>query len=381
MKNIWAVFVVATVFFASLSSCTPSETDNSNNNNQQTGGTVDIGVVLPTREEPRWLQDEAQFKKSIENSGKSVEVLFSQGDSQREKTNVETLISKGIDILILCPHDGDAAKDTAEYAASKGVQVISYDRLIKGTEKVDYYCTFDSLEVGRAQGQFLIDQAEGTGNNLYLYTGSRADNNSYLFFQGAWEVLQPKIADGTFIVRNSSEAEKLKDTKDLTRDQQSAIIGQTTTNWEERVAKQLAESNLAAVGNDAKETCFILAPNDPTSRAIGDVFRSDSAVKAYHITGQDAEKSSIEYILQGKQSMTVFKNTNLLANDAMQIAMDLLDGKEITGATATFDNGARLIPTKQTPIVVVTKENAYEKLIESEYYKAEDIAGMESMKK
>ena len=111
-----------------------------------TGGSskgVDIGIVLPTKDEPRWVQDETRFAEALKNTDYSVEILFSQGSSANEKQNVESLITKGIKVLIICPHDGDGAAAAAEAAKAEGITVISYDRLITGTKAVDYYVTFE----------------------------------------------------------------------------------------------------------------------------------------------------------------------------------------------------------------------------------------------
>jgi putative multiple sugar transport system substrate-binding protein len=152
---------------------------------------------------------------------------------------VEDLITKGVQVIIYTPHDGTAAAAAAEAARDAGVKVVSYDRLILDTEAVDYYVTFDSIAVGEAQAQYLVDKASGTGNPLYLYAGAATDNNAFLFFEGAWNVLQPKIADGTFVIKNSSQAEALQDKAELTRDEMADIIGQVTTNWDFNDAKSL----------------------------------------------------------------------------------------------------------------------------------------------
>ena len=143
-----------------------------------------------------------------------VQVLFSDGDSAKEKANVESLISQGVKVIIICPQDATAAAAAAQEARDAGVKVVSYDRLIRDTDAVDYYVTFDSISVGEAQAQYLVDKATGTGNPLYLYAGAASDNNAFLFFEGAWNVLQPKIADGTFVIKNSSEAVGLQDKAD-----------------------------------------------------------------------------------------------------------------------------------------------------------------------
>lgn len=337
---------------------------------------VSVGIVLPTKDEPRWVQDEQRFKDALKGTEYTTEILFSQGSSAKEKENVETLINKGIDVLIICPQDGDAAAAAVEAAKKDDITVISYDRLITNTDAVDYYVTFDSLAVGAAQGQYLIDNAKGSNVPLYLYAGAASDNNAFLFFEGAWKVLQPKIADGTFKIANSSEAEALKDKAELSRDELSKIIGQVTTNWDANEAKNKAQTHLTAANADMKGNVAILAPNDGTARSIADVFGSDSAVTSYLVTGQDAEKASIQYVIDGKQSMTVFKDVRTLVKDAMGMAVDILDDKK-PETTGSYDNGTVDVKAKQTNVIVVNKENVKKELIDSEYYKADDFTGLE----
>lgn len=339
-------------------------------------GTVDIGIVLPTKDEPRWVQDETRFMEALDETEYSVEILFSQGSSAKEKENVESLLTKGIDVLIICPHDGDAAAAAADAAAAEGVKVISYDRLITGTEAVDYYVTFDSIAVGAAQGQYLIDKASGTDNPLYLYAGAASDNNAFLFFEGAWSVLQPKIADGTFVIKNSPEAVNLQDKAELTRDEMSKIIGQITTNWDFNEAKNKAESHLTAATAADKGDVFILAPNDGTARSIADTFATDSDVTSYVVTGQDAEMASVQYIIDGKQSMTVFKDVRTLVKDSIDMAVSILkdESPETTGA---YDNKSKEVPAKQTEVITVDQENVKAALIDSGYYEASEFTGLE----
>ena len=338
-------------------------------------GTVDVGIVLPTKDEPRWLQDQARFESVIADTDYSVEVLFSQGSSATERTNVETLIAKGIKTLIICPQDAGAAALAVETAKAEGITVISYDRLITDTEAVDYYVTFDSISVGEAMGQYLLDNAQGAGNSLYLYAGAATDNNAFLFFEGAWNMLQPKIADGTFVIRNSSEAIALQDQPKLNRDQMSKIIGQVTTDWDMNVAKSKAESNLTAVTAAEKGLCYILAPNDGTARSIADVFAADADVSGYYVTGQDAELASVQYVIDGKQSMTVFKDTRTLAQDAMDMAIAVMKG-EVPATDTTYNNMVKDVPAKQTPVVVVSKDNVQAALIDSGYYAASQFTGL-----
>lgn len=336
---------------------------------------IQVGIVLPTKDEPRWIQDETQFSKLLGEAGFTYKVLFSQGDPQVERTNVETLINDQIEVLIICAHDAAAAASTVEAAKDAGVTVICYDRLITDTEAVDYYVTFDSVAVGEAQGQYLVDQVEGEGNPLYLYAGAATDNNAFMFFQGAWNVLQPKIEDGTFVIVNSSEAVALQETLELSREEQAKIIGQVTTNWDFNVAKTKAEADLQAVSEDEKGKVYILAPNDGTSRSIADTFAADADISEYFITGQDSEKASVQYIIDGKQSMTIFKDTRTLAADSIAMAVQILNG-ETPETDTTYDNQEIDVPSKQSPIVTVTMDNVVEALIDSEYYVAEDFENL-----
>ncbi|TCM86031.1 putative multiple sugar transport system substrate-binding protein [Paenibacillus sp. BK033] len=336
---------------------------------------VSVGIVLPTKDEPRWVQDEQRFKDALKGSKYTTEILFSQGSSAKEKENVETLINKGIKVLIICPQDGAAAAGAAEAAKKEGIKVISYDRLITNTDAVDYYVTFDNEAVGAKQAQYLVDNAKGNGQPLYLYAGAASDNNAFLFFGGAWKVLQPKIADGTFKIANSSEAVALKDKAELSRDELSKIIGQVTTNWEPNEAKNKAQTHLTAASADMKGDVAILAPNDGTARSIADVFAADSAVTSYVVTGQDAEKASVQYVIDGNQSMTVFKDVRTLVKDAMGMAVDILDGND-PATNGSYNNGKVDVKAKQTDVIVVNKDNVKKELIDSAYYAASDFTGL-----
>ncbi len=378
MKKVIAV-LLCFVMVLSLAGCgtkKPASGDNGDSGSKSNSGKVDVGIVLPTKDEPRWIQDQERFESVIADTDYSVEVLFSQGSSANEKTNVETLVAKGIKVLIICAQDAAAAAASVEAAKAAGVTVISYDRLITDTDALDYYVTFDSISVGEAMGKYLADNATGTGNPLYLYAGAATDNNAFLFFQGAWNILQPKIADGTFVIKNSAEAVKVQDQKELSRDQLSAIIGQVTTNWDFNEAKSKAEAHLTSAAAADKGKVYVLAPNDGTARSIADVFAADADVSEYFITGQDSEKASVQYVIDGKQSMTVFKDTRTLAKDAMDMAISVI-GEKQPATDTTYNNGTKDVPAKQTPVVVVTKDNVKSALIDSGYYEASEFTGLE----
>jgi putative multiple sugar transport system substrate-binding protein len=366
-RLIISLFVLLILGSVAITACAPAKEEEA---------AIAVGIVLPTKDEPRWIQDETRFKEALDTAGYDVEILFSQGDSAVELTNVQSLISKGVKVLIICPHDGTAAAAAVNEAAAAGVKVISYDRLIRETDAVDYYVTFDSIAVGAQQAQYLVDNASGTGNPLYLYAGAASDNNAFIFFEGAWGVLQPKIADGTFYIVNSSEAVALQDTAELTRDEMAQIIGQITTEWDFDTAKTLAEANLTVATGDDKGEVFILAPNDGTARAIADAFGADPEVTMYYVSGQDAEQASVQYIIDGKQSMTVWKDVRTLVADAISAAVSLLEGGT-PDAKGAYNNGAKDVPAIQSAVVTVDKANVKETLIDGGYYEASEFTGLD----
>jgi putative multiple sugar transport system substrate-binding protein len=389
-KNLYGLFAVLLMAAFALSACGPAATPTQAAPPPTTAPAMPaatqppaataapafaVGIVLPTKNEPRWIQDETRFNDAFKASNTTVQVLFSDGDSAKEKANVETLISQGIKVLIICPQDATAAGAAVDEAHAAGIKVISYDRLIRDSASVDYYVTFDSNAVGAAQAQYLVDHATGKNNPLYLYAGAASDNNAFLFFEGAWEVLQPKIADGTFVIKNSAQAVGLQSNATLTRDQESQIIGQITTNWDFNVAKSLAESNLTAAKAADKGNVFILAPNDGTARSIADTFGADKDVKSYVITGQDAEEASVQYIIDGKQSMTVLKDVRTLVKDAIAAAQAYLAGST-PPQTTTYNNGKIDVPAKPSPIVTVDKSNVKAAVIDSGYWPAADFKNL-----
>ena len=373
----FALFLIVLLSLTgSLVACQTSESDKVTETPTSTTSSettkLSVGIVLPTKDEPRWVQDETRFREALEKAGYKVEILFSQGSSAKEKENVEALITKGVKVIILTPQDGAAAAASADAARAAGVKIVSYDRLITNSSAVDYYVTFHSIAVGAAQAQYLVDNTSGKGHPLYLYAGAASDNNAFLFFEGAWNVLQPKIADGTFVIKNSSEAIAMSSKATLTRDEMAKVIGQITTNWDFNTAKTLAESNLTVSKAADKGNVFILAPNDGTARAIADAFSADKDVSSYLVTGQDAEKGSVQYIIDGKQSMTVFKDVRTLVNDAITVAVSLLKG-ETPATTGSYNNGSIDVPSKQSAVITVDKANVTSALIDSGYYQTSDF--------
>jgi putative multiple sugar transport system substrate-binding protein len=326
-----------------------------------------IGIVVPSG----WP---ASFRTALASAPYGARLVVSS-DVATELAAVRALIRQGVKVLILTPQDSAAAAGAADEARVAGVKVIANDRLILGTAAVDYLVTFDNLAVGAAMGQYLVEKAGATtGNNLYLYAGNPADDNSFVFLEGAWEKLQPKVTDGTFVIRNSSVAGGFQGYPTLTRDQLAQVIAQVTTNWDFNTARILAAGNLAALPAAAKGTAFVLAPNDTTARAIGEAFAADRDVTKAWLTGQDAEKASVQAIINGTQGMTVFKDPRARVKSALAVAATFLQGGTPV-ATSTVSNGVVAVPSKLLPSVTVTRANVQAALIDTGYYEASDFTG------
>jgi len=336
--------------------------------------TVDVGVVLPTREESRWLGDEAKFIKAIEEGGYNARILFSEANSATEKTNVETLLGLGAKTIVLCSFDATAAAAAVDMAAAEGATVICYDRLIMDTKNLAYYVTFDSVKVSESQAQYLVDQIEpgSKGNNLYIYSGALTDNNSFLFLEGAWNILQPYIADGTFVLRNCPKAEEFKDQPTLSYEEKVSIMQTIDTEWKMDVSKSLAEAHLTAVGSDAKGTVFVLGPaDDDCTRALSDAFHADADVTKVYIAGADGVAASVQYLIDGKQSMTVYKDPQALVDATFDIIGALKEGR-VPETNASFNNNAADVPTIQCDVVTVTRDNLVEVFFEGGVYNGDD---------
>lgn len=369
MKKFISMLLVLTMIF-SVTACGKSG-----------GGKLDIGIVLPTKDEDRWLADEAKFLELIEEKGYKAEIMYSQASSATEKANVEALIAKGIKVLIICPFDVAAAASTVEMAKEEGVQVISYDRLITGTEAIDYYVAFESVKIGEAMGQYLVDQAAaygGSGLNLYLYSGALTDNNSFSYFRGYWNSLQPKLADGTFVVRNSDVAMKYKDTLDLTHEQLYEIMQSVDTEWEPAHAKTLAEADLTNASKEEKALSFIIAPDDNTGRAIGDAFLADSDVEEYRLCGADGVEGSVQYIIDGKQDMTVYCNPEMITASAMELAEKLVNGEEAE-TSEVIDNEAKEVSVLRSDVQTITRDNIVEVFLDGGVYDAKNYTNYEGI--
>ena len=329
----------------------------------EAGGSV--GVSMPTQTTERWIADGEAVKSQLEEAGFEVDLQFANDDIPTQSQQIDQMITQGAKVLIIAAIDGTALAPQLENAAAQGIKIISYDRLIRDSENVDFYVSFDNYKVGVAQGQSLIDglAARGEGPfNVELFAGSLDDNNAHFFFSGAMSVIQPKIDDGTFTVVSGQ-----------TDIEQAATLG-----WQQETAQKRMEDLLTANYQD-KKVDGVLSANDGLARGIITALQNNGysgtvADTFPIITGQDAEIASTKLIQDGIQYSTIFKDTRLLAEQAVTAAQDLLAGEEPEANNTTdYDNGVKVVPSYLLDVVTVTQENLTEALVDTGYWTQEEI--------
>lgn len=331
---------------------------------EQTGAGNYIGIAMPTQSSERWIKDGAAMKEILEGRGYTVDLQYAEDDIPTQKSQIENMITKGAKVLVIAAIDGSTLSDTLDAAAAQGVKVISYDRLLVNTDAVSYYATFDNRRVGQLQAESLVDglkKLKGEGPyNIELFAGSPDDTNSFYFFQGAMDVLQPLIDAGTISIPSGQ----------LTQEE----VG--TLRWDGAVAQARMDAVLAANYTDGKTLHGVLSPYDGISRGIL------SALTAFGltgkdlpvVTGQDAEAASIKLIISGDQYSTILKDTRLLAEVAANMVDAVLTGKEPEiNDTETYDNNVKIVPSYLLEPFIITVDNYKELVMDSGYLKPEDI--------
>ena len=336
------------------------------------GGT--IGVSMPTQTSERWIADGNSVKEGLEKEGFEVELQFANDDIPTQSQQIDQMITAGVDALIIAAIDGTALSGQLQNAADAGIPVISYDRLIRDTENVDFYVTFDNEEVGRQQATSLLQGLGVLGEdgeraadvkgplNVELFAGSLDDNNALFFWSGAMEVLQPLIDDGTLVVKSGQ-----------TEIEQAAIL-----RWQQETAQKRMEDLLTSAYSDGSKVDGVLSPYDGLSRGIITALQNQGYGGADKpmpiISGQDAEIASVKLIKDGVQYSTIFKDTRKLAEQAIIASQAFLAGEEPeANDTETYDNGVKVVPSFLLESEIVTAENIEPVLVESGYYTAEEV--------
>ena len=325
-----------------------------------------IGVAMPTQSLQRWNQDGANMKAQLEEKGYQVDLQYANNDVNTQIQQLENMITKKSKVLVIASIDGSAQTDVLRKAAENDIQVIAYDRLIMNSENVDYYATFDNFKVGVIQGQYIeeklgLKEAKGPFN-IELFAGSPDDNNALFFNGGAMSILQPYIDSGKLVVPSGQ-----------TEFTTIAIQGWTSATAQARM-DNLITANYAA----GKKLDAVLSPND--SLAIGIVTSLMNAgygtdAKPYPIiTGQDCDKPNVIAMINGQQSMSIFKDTRTLAAKVVEMVEALVEGEEApVNDTKTYDNGVKIVPSFLCDPVYADANNYKELLIESGYYQEAEL--------
>lgn len=370
LKKLMGLAAVATATALVLSGCAAA-TDTTD------GGTAEaglIGVSMPTQSSTRWISDGESIKAELEGQGFTVDLQYAEDDIPTQVAQLEGMLTKGAKALIIAAIDGTQLTDVLQAAADAGVPVIAYDRLIRDSENVDYYATFDNFKVGVQQATSLLvgmgvyaseasTSADGPNAagpwNIELVAGSLDDNNAFFFFNGAMSVLQPLIDSGVLVVKSG----------------QTDIEQVATLRWDGAVAQKRMEDIL--VGSYADDKVHgVLSPYDGLSRGIiaALVDAGYTADDLPTITGQDAEVLSVKSMLAGEQYSTIFKDTRELAKVASAMALAILNGEEPeVNDTTTYDNGVKVVPSYLLTPYIVTVDNYKELLIDSGYIAEADL--------
>nr|WP_072515041.1 multiple monosaccharide ABC transporter substrate-binding protein [Ndongobacter massiliensis] len=322
-----------------------------------------VGIAMPTKDLQRWSQDGENLKTKLEEKGIETELQFANNDIGTQVSQLENMITNGCNLLIVASIDGSALTNVLDTAKASGVTVIAYDRLIMNSDAVSYYATFDNNKVGKMQGQYIADALDLEHKdgpfNLEIVTGPTDDNNVVFFYGGAMEVLQPYIDAGKLVVPSGQ----------ISR-QECA-----TPEWSNQKAQERMENILSSFYNDGKNLDVVLCSNDATAHGVASALAENYNGASWPvITGQDCEITNVKSIIEGKQAMSVFKDTRALASAVVDMVMALSEGKEVpVNDTKTYDNGTGIIPSFLVEPVAATKENYKELLVDSGYYTEDDL--------
>ena len=335
-----------------------------------------IGISMPTQSLERWNRDGSYLQKQFEDAGYEVELTYSDNETDRQVNDIQNLISDGVNLLVVAAIDGEALKTVMDEAAEAGIPVISYDRLIK-SDAVSYYISFDNYTVGTLQGQYVVDtlDLDNAGDKTYnieFTAGDPADNNAGYFFNGAFDVLKPYIDAGTLNVVSG----------------QTDFDSVATPAWNTQTALERMQNILASYYADGTQIVVALCSNDSTALGVTQAIESDYAGDNTVLnTGQDGDEANLANIVDGKQSMTVYK---AVANEAVvtldlakaMLAGDTVDESLIEKSGWDFEcaydtesyetSEGNKCPSFLLVPTVVTKDNLQEALVDPGYYTMDD---------
>jgi len=298
------------------------------NNDNQSADEVTIGISLGPMHE-RWEKDRDFLTEKLESKGAKVIVKVANNDEALQKEQVLELIKDQVDVLIITAINSEAAGALVQVAKTNGVDVIAYDRLIKNCD-LDYYVSFDNIRVGELQADY-ISRIAPTGKYAIL-GGSPTDYNSMLIRLGQLNILQPLI----------------------TRKDIEIVLDKDVQDWDDEIAYQIVSEYL----DESTELDAIISSNDVISKGVCKALKEHGMCGQILVSGQDAETDACRRIMEGRQTMTVYKYIESLANATANIAMDLATNGDNPYTQVTINNGKNMVPAIQLPnMIQVTKEN------------------------
>lgn len=321
---------------------------------------TEVGILMPTRTSLRWPNDGNNMLKMFKEKGIVGEAVYAEDDVPNQIKQIEAMIDKGVKVMVIAPVDGSKLSPVLQKAASKGIKVIAYDRMIQSSKDVDYYVSFDNFQVGVLQASSLVAalklQAGKGPFNIELFAGSPDDNNSVYFFNGAMSVLNPYLKSGKLVVRS----------KQITLDKVS------TLRWDGIVARARMDTLFANFYTKDRLDA-ILSPYDGMSVSLMSSQRDagyGTPKQPYaFVSGQDAEVSGVKSIIRGEMYSTIFKDTRELAKATVDMVVAIQSGKQpkVTDSKS-FNNGGKIVPANLLTPVLVDKSNWKRVLVDSGYY-------------
>ncbi|MBC7682021.1 MAG: sugar-binding protein [Ferruginibacter sp.] len=324
-----------------------------------------IGISMPTITSLRYVVEGLAMTRSLDKLGYRAILQYANDDIPTQTAQIEAMLANGATVLVISAIDGTKLAPVLKAAADKGVKVIAYDRLIRGTPHVDYYATFDNFQVGVLQGSDIANRlglAAGKGPfRIELFAGSPDDNNAHFFYNGAMSVLKPYLDKGQLVVGSG----------------QIGMDKVSTLRWNGSAARArlaaILDKSYAKIQLDA-----VLSPNDGISMDLIEALKKagygHGGIPLPIITGQDAELPSVRSIVRGEQTSSVFKDTRDLAQVTATMVDALLTGKKPTlNDEKTYNNGEKVVPAFLLKPVLVDVKNWRATLVDSGYYKAEQF--------
>ncbi|KEA53056.1 MULTISPECIES: D-xylose ABC transporter substrate-binding protein [Mangrovibacter] len=305
---------------------------------------IKIGMAIDDLRLERWQKDRDIFVKKAESLGASVFVQSANGNEETQMSQIENMINRGVDVLVIIPYNGQVLSNVVAEAKQEGIKVLAYDRMINNAD-IDFYISFDNEKVGELQAQSLVDKVPQ--GNYFLMGGSPVDNNAKLFRAGQMKVLKPFIDSGKI-----------------------HIVGdQWVDGWLPENALKIMENALTANKNNINA---VVASNDATAGGAIQALAAQGLAGKVAISGQDADLAAVKRIVAGTQTMTVYKPITQLANTAAEIAVELGNGKQ-PQSNATLNNGMKDVPSRLLTPIPVNKSNIEDTVIKDGFHKQSDL--------